>query len=338
MARRNNNEWYWDWNWNNLNPFDEDFALWQAVDGILYGAGNALESAGVSVDKTGKFLNDLTGQTESDLFRDALADENATVAHERQKELMALEAEYNSPVYKTNQLAKAGLNPALASGVSNSVGGATAQMSHPNPGQGNLGSVANVMQVLGQMSLLKEEKRGKQLDNDLKEQELYEKTDSYAVRWLGMQAESTLKLSQAQKAMDEAQMLQYEVSWLRKSEDERMLVLKSEKNKNEAIAKYNKMSAEEKQLTNEQLDNWIDKYMDAEQKSELEKKLSEADSIKDANERANFIFWTKAASLVAGGVCMFIPGIRGLGIGLLASTIGWDASAQIGGSMPKFKK
>lgn len=79
--------------------------------------------------KVGDIYNDITGATSGALLEDELADENATIAHNRQKELMQIEADYNSPQYKAEQLAKTGLNPALASGMSNAVGGASAQMS-----------------------------------------------------------------------------------------------------------------------------------------------------------------------------------------------------------------
>ena len=42
---------------------------------------------------------------------------------------------------------------------------------------------------------------------------------------------------------------------------------------NETIATYKKMSAEEKSLTNQQIDDWIAKYMDDSQKAELDKYL-----------------------------------------------------------------
>lgn len=282
------------------------------------------------VKEVGSYTNDFTGQTAAVEQADKIADENADVAFERQKELMQMEHDMNSVGTKAQQLGSAGLNPALASGVSNTVGGASAQMSSPNNGQGN---ALGVMKSLSDLSLLNEQKRGLRLDNDIKEQELHEMKDSYPIRWLGMQSDTTLKLTKAQREKDESDMLRYELGWLRKSEDERLSILRSEKNKNNAIAEYNRMSAKEKELTNSQLDNWINKYMDDAQKAELEHKLAQAESIKDANERANFIFWAKVSALVVGGVCMFIPGAQGLGVGLMASSIGWDAASQIGGSV-----
>lgn len=142
---------------NKSNPFSKDFWLWSAgreIGNWIFGdksftdAFNDYTGIGGAdgiLNSIGKGWNDLSGQTESDIARDKIADENATVAHERQKELMALEAEYNSPVYKANELGKAGLNPVLASGVSNSVSGASAQMSQPNAGQGNTSNMVGML-------------------------------------------------------------------------------------------------------------------------------------------------------------------------------------------------
>ncbi len=321
MAKRK----WWQWlldpaglfdGWSNILSGKKSFG------DAFYGEGTPL---GDLARTFGDVSNEISGDYASADYQDAIADENADVAFKRQKELLDLEAQYNSPVYKSNELGKAGLNPALASGMSNSVGGASAQMATPNSGQGN---VLGLIKTMADMSLLSEQQRGLRLDNDLKSQELYEKTDSYPVRWLGMHADAQGALSANQKLLDEIEFLRYELEWNRKTEQQRIDLMESETAKNKAISAYNRQSAEEKRLTNEQLDNWIEKYMDDDQRAELDRKLAVAEGIEDANDRANAIFYAKCTALVAGGICMFVPGAQGIGIALLTTAVGLESAQQ----------
>lgn len=291
----------------------------------FYGDSNSL---GDVIDDFGDVTNRVSGDYGMIDYQDAIADENATVAFDRQKELMGLEAQYNSPVYKSAELAKAGLNPALASGVSNSVGGASAQMAHPNTGQG---SMLNMIGTLSNLSLLPEQKRGMKLDNDMKEQLLYEQKDSYGMRFMeiyframGYGEGAQESLSHSWNLDADTDLKEYELKWNQMTENDRKQALKSSNAEkwsivalNKAQEKVSKLSAEEQAFQVERMRRYMELYADDDMRAEVEMKLAE---VKDKNHgvvRKDVEFGIMAACLVGAGICALVPGAQGVSVVLL---------------------
>lgn len=276
----------------------------------FYGNGSVLGDLARSF---GKVSNDVSGATESMQMQDTLNDENAQVAHQNTLEQMQYQSQLNSVGTKAGQMMSAGLNPALAGGVSNSVGGASAQMSNASLASGNaLGSI-------GSLAVQLAEARNLDADTKLKTQQF--DADLPTAQWLGYNASATKERSMAQYYEDMAAYERYKLEWEQKTENERIALMKSEENKNKALARYNNATAQEQEAMNTQLDEWID-LLPEQKRAELQAELAKAESIKDENERKNAIFWAKATALVAGGVCMFVPGAQGVGIALLSAGTG----------------
>lgn len=139
------------------------------------------------------------------------------------------------------------------------------------------------------------------------------------MEWLGKQASASRDLSTAKYYDQLAEQAQLMAEWERKSQEERLELIRSEKNRNDAIAKYNSANAFEKEMMNSQLDEWID-LLPEQERAKLNSQLAQTESIENKDEREGVRFWTKLGALVAGGVCMFIPGAQGIGVGLIAGS------------------
>lgn len=294
--------------WNNLK---NGFSNW--FNGENWSAGGNDGFVDAFMNMIGQGWNSLSGSTAQMEQQDAYNKENAALANQYAMEQMKYQSELNSVGAKATQLSEAGLNPALAGGVSNSTSGASASTPSSSPASGSMGQVLN---SLGDFKLKMAQAKDLEITTKLKQQE-YDQ-DLPTIQWLGMQADAQHKLSQAQYYQDLASYYRYQEEWLAKTETERLALMNSEKNRNEALARYNNATAVEQEAMNTQLDEWID-LLPADKRADLDKKLAEAEHIHDANERANVTFWAKATALVAGNICMFVPGAQGVGIALLAS-------------------
>lgn len=243
------------------------------------------------------------------------AENRANAEYDRR---MADERAYNDPSAQAERMRSAGINPMAQLG-SGSVSSSTTKASAPTQSspqsqhrnQANLG-LGSAMQYM----LAGEQIRGAKLDNDLKEQDLYEKKESFGVRWLEVQASGTHKLSQAEREEREAEYWRYKLEWEKKTEEERLAVYKSEAYRNYSEGKYKEASAEEQEAMNTQLENWL-QYLPESKRAEVEKQLATANSIEDANKRNWSRFGIMLGALVAGGIAMCVPGGQGLGVALL---------------------
>lgn len=289
--------------------------LWDGIGNVLHGRDWQANENGSIFSSFGNELNDVTGSNQMMERQDELNDENAEQAHQYTIEQMNHQAQLNSVGTKAQQLASAGLNPVLAGGVSNGVGGASAQMSSASPANSNsLGTITGAMLNMAQ---------ARKLDKEAKLLEQEYDADLPTAQWLGYNATATKERSMAQYYQDLANYERYKLEWEQKSEDERLALMRSEKNKNDALARYNNATAAEQEAMNTQLDEWIE-LLPEQERAKLATELAKAESIEDKTARDNAIFWAKATALVAGGVCMFVPGAQGVGIALLSAGVGMN--------------
>lgn len=161
--------------------------------------------------------------------------------------------------------------------------------------------------------------RARNLDADSAYKEDLLEHEMPLMEWLGKQAAASRDLSSAKyydELADQAHLL---AEWEKKSQEDRLNLIRSEKNRNDAIAKYNSATAFEKEMMNTQLDEWIE-LLPEQKRAELNAQLAQTESIENKDTRDSTGFWLKVGALVAGGVCMFIPGAQGLGVGLIASS------------------
>lgn len=161
--------------------------------------------------------------------------------------------------------------------------------------------------------------RARNLDADSAYKEDLLEHEMPLMEWLGKQAAASRDLSSAKyydELADQAHLL---AEWEKKSQEDRLSLIRSEKNRNDAIAKYNSATAFEKEMMNTQLDEWIE-LLPEQKRAELNTQLAQTESIENKDTRDSTGFWLKVGALVAGGVCMFIPGAQGLGVGLIASS------------------
>lgn len=166
---------------------------------------------------------------------------------------------------------------------------------------------------------LEAEARARNLNADSAYKEDLLEHEMPLMEWLGKQAAATRDLSTAQYYDQMADNAKLMAEWERKSQEERLQLIRSEKNRNDAIAKYNSANAFEKEMMNSQLDEWID-LLPEQERAKLNAQLAQTESIENKDEREGVRFWTKLGALVAGGVCMFIPGAQGIGVGLIAGS------------------
>lgn len=283
--------------------------------GILEGIIGGLVDGAVGIGEM-YLQNELDKQAEQRQVEMNIDAENrANAEYDRR---MADERAYNDPTAQAERMRSAGINPMAQLG-SGSVSSSTTKASTPTQSSPQAQHRTQADVGLGsamQYMLAGEQIRGAKLDNDLKERDLFEKSDSYAVRWLGLHADATHNLSQAEREEREAEYWRYKLEWEKKTEKERLEIYHSETYRNYAEGKYKQANTEEQEAMNTQLENWL-QYLPESKRAEVEKQLATANSVEDTNKRNWMRFGIMAAALVAGGVAMCVPGGQGVGMALL---------------------